>query len=57
MPDDFAYTVAKAMDEHPELLQWSNMNFSYNRNTVWKAYGVPLHPGAARYYKDRGYMK
>jgi TRAP-type uncharacterized transport system substrate-binding protein len=24
---------------------------------VWKAYGVPLAPGAARYYKERGYMK
>ncbi|MBI4480861.1 MAG: TAXI family TRAP transporter solute-binding subunit [Acidobacteria bacterium] len=57
MPDDFAYTVAKAMDEHQELLQWSNMAFSYNWHTVWKAYGVPLHPGAARYYKERGYMK
>ena len=59
MPDDFAYTLAKAMDEHQDLLQWSNssMNFSYNWHTVWKAYGVPLHPGAARYYKERGYMK
>jgi uncharacterized protein len=59
MPDDFAYTVAKAIDEHQDLLQWSNggMNFSYNWRTVWKAYGLPLHPGAARYYKERGYMK
>jgi TRAP-type uncharacterized transport system substrate-binding protein len=24
---------------------------------VWKAYDVPLHPGAARYYRERGYMK
>ena len=30
--------------------------FSYNIHAVWKAYGVPLHPGAARYYKERGYM-
>jgi len=57
MPDDFAYAVAKAMDEQQELLQWKHLNFSYNVYNVWKAYEVPLHPGAARYYKERGYMK
>jgi TRAP transporter TAXI family solute receptor len=57
MPEDFAYTVAKAMDEQQELLQWKHLNFSYNVRNVWKAYEVPLHPGAARYYKERGYMK
>ncbi len=59
MPDDFAYTLAKAVDEHQDLLQWANssLNFSYNWHTVWKAYGVPLHSGAARYYKEKGYMK
>lgn len=56
-PDDFAYTVAKAMDEHQDLLQWSHLNFSYNLHNVWKAEDVPLHPGAARYYKSMGYMK
>jgi len=57
MPEEFAYTLAKAMDEHQDLLQWTHMNFSYNWRTVWKGYDVPLHPGAARYYKERGYMK
>jgi TRAP-type uncharacterized transport system substrate-binding protein len=57
MPDDFAYTVAKALDEQQSLLQWAHLNFSYNRHTVWRAFGVPLHPGAARYYREMGYMK
>ena len=57
MPDDFAYTVAKAMDEQQELLQWKHLNFSFNVHNVWKAYEVPLHPGAARYYRERGYMR
>ena len=56
MPDDFAYTLARAMDEQQHLLQWVNVNYSYNPHTVWKAFGVPLHPGAARYYRERGYM-
>jgi len=57
MPDDFAYTVAKALDEHQDLLQWSHLNLSYNIRTVAKAFDVPLHPGAARYYRERGYLK
>jgi TRAP transporter TAXI family solute receptor len=57
MPDDFAYTVAKALDEQQQLLQWRHLNFSYNVHTVWNGYEVPLHPGAARYYKEKGYMK
>ena len=57
MPDDFAYAVAKAMDEHQDLLQWTHLNYSYNIRIVWKAFDVPLHPGAAKYYRERGYMK
>jgi para-nitrobenzyl esterase len=56
-PDDFVYAVAKAIDEKQDLLQWSNMIFSYNIHNVWKAEDIPLHPGAARYYKEKGYMK
>ena len=57
LPDDFAYAVAKAIDERQGLLRWSHIPFSYNPSTVWKLGDVPLHPGAARYYKKRGYMK
>lgn len=57
VPDEFAYDVAKALDEQQQLLQWSHLPFSYNPYTVWKAYEVPLHPGAERYYRERGYLK
>jgi len=57
MPDTFAYDVAKALDEQKTVLQWSHMGFSYNEKTVWKNWDVPLHPGAAKYYKERGYMR
>ncbi|QOY90217.1 TAXI family TRAP transporter solute-binding subunit [Paludibaculum fermentans] len=57
MPESFAYAVAKAMDEQQQLLQWRHLNFSYNVHTVWKGYEVPLHPGAARYYREKGYMQ
>lgn len=57
MPDDFAYAVAKALDQRQGLLHWSHMSFSYNPQTVATLGQVPLHPGAARYYKERGYLK
>jgi hypothetical protein len=45
------------MDEQQQLLQWRHLYFSYNVHTVWNGYEVPLHPGAARYYTEKGYMK
>jgi TRAP transporter TAXI family solute receptor len=57
VPDDFAYVVAKALDEQQGLFAWSNNTFSYNRYTVGQAFGVPLHPGAERYYRERGYVE
>jgi enterochelin esterase-like enzyme/TRAP-type uncharacterized transport system substrate-binding protein len=56
MPDQFAYDVAKAVDEHKRLLIFSILPFSYNPAVVWQARGVPLHPGAERYYREKGYM-
>ena len=44
-------------DEQQQLLQWKHMNFSYNVHTVWNGYGVPLHPGAEKYYKEIGLLK
>ena len=57
MPDDLAYTLAKALDEHQDLFQWSNVTYSYNPFSVWKAFGVPLHPAAEKYYRERRYLK
>ena len=49
--------LAAWLDEHQDELQWKIVNLSYNVHTVWKNFDVPLHPGAARYYKEKGYMK
>jgi TRAP transporter TAXI family solute receptor len=56
-PEAFVYAVAKAIDEHRGLLKWALMPFSYDASTVGDGAGVPLHPGAARYYRERGYVK
>ncbi len=56
MPEQFAYDVARAMDEQKRLLIFSLIPFSYNPDVVWQARGVPLHPGAERYYREKGYV-
>jgi uncharacterized protein len=45
------------LDEKRSLIKWANQPFSYDPNTVWNGDGVPLHPAAARYYGERGYMR
>jgi uncharacterized protein len=55
LPDSFAYDVAKALDEKRDLIRWTNQPFSYDPMTVANGSGVPLHPGAAKYYRERGY--
>ena len=57
MSDQFAYDVAKALDESKHSLIFSILHFSYDPDLVWKARDVPLHPGAERYYRERGYLK
>jgi TRAP transporter TAXI family solute receptor len=56
MPDQFAYDLAKAIDENKDLLETGYEHYAYDPAQVWKAYGVPLAPGAARYYIQKGYM-
>jgi uncharacterized protein len=56
-PDDFAYTVAKALDEHRELFQMQIMPWYYDPKTVGVSKVIPVHPGALKYYRERGYVK
>jgi len=56
MPDEFAYALAKSIDEHKDLLETSFEHNAYDPTQVWKAYGVPLHRGVELYYLEKGYM-
>jgi TRAP-type uncharacterized transport system substrate-binding protein len=56
MPESFAFLVAKALDEQQDLFQWTVGSYAYNRFRVARVGDVPLHPGAARYYRERGYL-
>jgi TRAP-type uncharacterized transport system substrate-binding protein len=56
-PESVAYDVAKALNEHQDRLLRTNQRFFYDVHKVCQICDVPLHPGAARYYKEVGYMK
>jgi uncharacterized protein len=56
MPDEFAYLLARTLDENRRAFIWSHLMFHYDPNTAWRTAGVPLHPAAERYYRERGYM-
>lgn len=56
-PDSFTYTVAKALDEHQELFRMYGDPWYYDTRTVARSPVIPMAPGAARYYRERGYLK
>jgi TRAP-type uncharacterized transport system substrate-binding protein len=56
-PEQAAYDLAKAIDENHGALKWFIRVYTYDPKTVWKNFGVPLHPGAERYYREVGYLK
>jgi uncharacterized protein len=57
IPEQAAYDVARAIDEYRAALKWFIRPYSYDPGNVWKNAGVPLHPGAERYYREMGYIK
>jgi uncharacterized protein len=56
-PDQAAYVLAKAIDKNHGALKWFIRIYTYDPNTVWKNFGVPLHPGAEKYYREVGYLR
>lgn len=56
-PEQAAYDLARAIDENKGALKWFIRVYFYDPQTVWQNFGVPLHPGAERYYREVGYIK
>ncbi len=56
-PDDFAYLVAKALDEHRQLFQVQLEPWYYDPQTVAVSKVIPMHPGAMKYYRQRGFVR
>lgn len=65
MPEDLAYRITAVMvEERAELearyrhlpVERSPMTYPIDPYTMWRGLGAPLHAGAARYYREHGYM-
>lgn len=60
LPDEIAYLFTKTICEQRAILAkahkaWAN----FKPEDAWRPEnaGIPLHPGAARYYRERGWLK
>lgn len=59
MSDDLAYTITKAIVENKERLEAGHKALAdFKPEDAWKPENVnlPLHPGAERYYRERGWL-
>ncbi len=58
VPDVVAYTILKILgDNIEEVHKINDKNKTFIPKTGWVNVAVPLHPGAIKYYKEKGYMK
>ena len=58
MSDDVAYRLTKAMCEGADEIIAANPTWgNFKAETAWEGVTHPLHPGAVKYYKEKGWMK
>ena len=58
VPDDVVYRVTKAICENPDRIRAINETTKYFDPTkAWEGGQAPLHPGAEKYYREKGYIK
>ena len=61
MPDDSAYAICEAIEKRKEVIPTDNYKpldmAQLCANDEEAPYDVPLHPGAKRFYRERGYLK
>lgn len=60
MPENLAYALTKALAENKPALEQGHKAlkiFNPEKAGAPENVGMPLHPGAVRYYKEKGWMK
>ena len=61
LPNEVAYALCEAIELRKEAIPTDNFKkldiAQLCRNDDEAPYDVPLHPGAKRFYRDRGYLK
>ena len=58
MPDELAYAIVKSIADNFPRYPVALKSMSYAKlEDMPKDVGIPLHPGAVKYYKERGWIK
>jgi hypothetical protein len=60
LSDDLAYVITKTLCENRDTMVAAHKaweDFVPEKGWMPENTGIPLHPGAAKYYKERGWMK
>ena len=59
LPDETAYKIVKAVCDNVEKfrLVHAEQLAAFSPAEAWKAGAIPVHQGAAKYFREKGYMK
>jgi TRAP transporter TAXI family solute receptor len=58
MSDALAYTITKTINDNADRLRSLHASLAdYDPSRGWLELGVALHPGAERYYREKGWLK
>lgn len=58
LPDDVAYAIVKQVAEHFDPVRQAEKSLvEFDVKNMARMVGSPFHPGAVKYYKERGWMK
>lgn len=58
MADDVAYAIARTLNDNADRLRRLHPSLAdYDPSRAWLNLGVTLHPGAERYYREKGWLR
>lgn len=58
MPDDIAYSIAKSISDNFNRYKEITKAIALGKQEdMGRSFGIPLHPGAAKYYKEKGWLQ
>jgi len=58
MTDDIAYAITKTLNDNADRMRRLHASLAnYDPSRAWIDLGVALHPGAERYYREKGWLK
>lgn len=58
VPAETVYRVVKVLGDNPDRVRKIHDSVKdFDPTTAWKDLGAPLHPGAEKYYREKGWLK